>query len=316
VIEEVVDGTSASVSRRFSYAFVDSAGTVTPAGPAPYLDCVTAPPSRAVEQARALPWLADAEAKAVSWIIANQLPTFLAEVQPRRAAELAKTRERVSQRLKAEANRLGAEAIAAAAKEEAGQKPKESSASLTAKADDLDARRLKRLVELDRQAQMATTPPRILTAALVLPVAAVENDLPVDAPVHAVETKEVERRGVELVLRTERTLGRRPTEQAFTNPGYDVLSEQPDGQTLRIEVKARLAGAEDFFITHNEVMTSKNAGAQYRLALVTVDPAGPDHDQVRYLAEPFAGVELGGDADVTGLRCNWAKHWAKGRPAF
>jgi superfamily II DNA or RNA helicase len=316
VIEEIVDGTGTSVSRRFSYAFVDSAGTVTPAGPAPYLDCVTAPDSAAVEQARTLPWLADAEARAVSWIIANQLPTFLAEIQPRRAAELAKTRDRVSQRLKSEANRLGSEAIAASAKEDAGQKPKESSPSLMAKADDLDARRLKRLAELDRQAQMATVPPRILTAALVMPVAAVENDIPADAPLHAVETKDVERRGVELVLRTERALGRAPTEQAFNNPGYDVLSEQPDGQTLRIEVKARIAGSEDFFITHNEVMTSKNAGAQYRLALVAVDPAGPEHDQVRYLAEPFAGVELGGDADVTGLRCNWAKHWAKGQAPF
>lgn len=316
VIEEIVDGTDASVSRRFSYAFVDATGTVTPAGPAPYLDCVSAPESAGVAQGRALPWLADAEAKAVSWIIAHQLPAFLAEVAPRRTAELTKTRDRVDQRLKAEANRLAAEALAAGAKEDAGHKPKESADSLTAKADDLDARRRGRLAEIDRQAQMSSTPPRILTAALVLPVVAVEDDLPPDAPIHAVETKQVERRGVELVLRTERELGRAPTEQAFNNPGYDILSELPDGATLRIEVKARLAGAEDFHITHNEVITAKNAAGAYRLALVRVDPAGPEHDEVCYLDAPFTGIELGGGSDVTSLRCSWAKYWAKGQVPF
>ena len=43
VIEEVADATGESVARRFGYAYVDSFGTVTPAGPAPYLDCVAAP---------------------------------------------------------------------------------------------------------------------------------------------------------------------------------------------------------------------------------------------------------------------------------
>ena len=82
-----------SVARRFGYAYVDSFGTVTPAGPAPYLDCVAAPESAATEAARKLPWLADAEDRAMSWIITNQLPEYLAEVQPRRSAELAKARE-------------------------------------------------------------------------------------------------------------------------------------------------------------------------------------------------------------------------------
>ena len=41
---------------------------------------------------------------------------------------------------------------------------------------------------------------------------------------HAIETKEVERRGVELVLAAERALGRAPVEQAFNNPGFDILS--------------------------------------------------------------------------------------------
>ncbi|WP_460062111.1 DEAD/DEAH box helicase [Streptomyces sp. YKOK-I1] len=168
VVEEVVDATGASVARRFAYAYVDSRGTVRPAGPAPYLDCSEAPDRAAVDIACGLPWLADAEARATSWIIANRLPAYLAEVQPRRLAELARTRELVTRRLTSESERLRLDAAAASEKEHRGEKPKESSASLHRKADELEVRLRKRLALLDRQQLMSTKPPQILTAALVL----------------------------------------------------------------------------------------------------------------------------------------------------
>ena len=59
VVEEVVDGTGASIARRFGYAHVDAAGQVTAAGPAPYLDCVAAPDTPAVAAARKQSWLTD-----------------------------------------------------------------------------------------------------------------------------------------------------------------------------------------------------------------------------------------------------------------
>jgi superfamily II DNA or RNA helicase len=315
VLEEIVDATGASVFRRFGYAYIDETGAVTSAGPAPYLDCVAAPASPATESARRMPWLSNAEAKATSWIIAQQLPEYLAEVQPRRAAEIARVRAQVTGRLNHEINRLAGEAMAAGAKETAGEKPRESSESLTRKISDLEARLERRLGTLDKQAQMSTKPPRVLTSALVLPLALVDADVPASAPIHAVETKEVERRGVDLVLATERTLGRDPVEQPFTNPGFDVLSEDPEGEPIRIEVKARLAGADDFFVTHNEVLIGKNAVPRYRLALVRVHPDGPDHDEVRYVADPFSSIDLG-DSDVTGIRMGWDKSWQKGKSPF
>lgn len=311
VVEEVTDATGASVARRFGYAYVDSAGDVTPAGPAPYLDCVAAPDVPAVDTARTLPWLFDAESTAKSWIIAHQLPEYLAEVHPRRAAELEKTRDLVTKRLEGESERLLLEAAVAAEKEHAGEKPKESSESLNRKAVDLDYRLRRRLELLDQQALMSTKPPQILTAALVLPVAMVDGALPTGAPIHAKETKEVERRGVDLVMARERAIGRHPIEQAFNNKGFDILSTAPNGDTFRIEVKARIDGADDFFITHNEVMVGKNAVPRYRLALVRVDPRGPQYDEVRYLADPFANTELG-DFDATGVRGDWNKNWVKG----
>ncbi|EIV91755.1 helicase-related protein [Frankia sp. QA3] len=315
VVEEVADATGESVARRFGYAYVDSHGTVSPAGPAPYLDCVAAPASPATDAARALAWLAEAEDKATSWIIANRLPEYLAEIQPRRLAELTKARDLVTKRLTAESERLLFEAAIASENEQKGEKPKESAESLNRKAVELDLRLRQRLQLLDQQQLMSTKPPRLVTAALVLPVSLFEDELPPSAPMHAKATKEVERRGVDLVLARERELGRQPVEQAFNNPGFDILSTDADGDTYRLEVKARLDGATDFFVTHNEVMTGKNAAPRYRLALVKVDPRGASYDEVRYLDAPFATTDLG-DFDATGIRGNWPKMWAKGRTPF
>ncbi|MDF2468251.1 MAG: helicase domain protein [Rhodococcus erythropolis] len=315
VVEEVTDATGAAVSRRFGYAYVDSLGTVTPAGPAPYLDCVAAPDTPAVAAARQLPWLAEAEDRATSWIITTQLPEYLAEVQPRRSAELAKCRELVVKRLEGERDRMLLDAAVAAEKEQAGVKPKETAESLNRKAVELDARLRKRLDVLEKQASMSTKPPRIMTAAMVIPVGMLDHDLPASAPMHAKETKEVERRGVNLVMARETAVGRTPVEQSFNNKGFDILSTDANGDTYRIEVKARLDGATDFFVTHNEVMVGKNAVPRYRLALVKVDPRGPDYDDVRYLDNPFASTNLG-DFDATGVRGDWNKMWNKGTEPF
>jgi SNF2 family DNA or RNA helicase len=316
VVEEVVDGTGESIARRFGYAYVDPRGEVRPAGPAPYLDCVAAPRNAVVASVTKQAWLADAESRARTWIIGHQLKEYLAEVSPRRLAEVERTRGRVDQRLAHESNRLIGESMAAQEKERVGVKPKETSDSLMRKAQELIARRENRLAVLDQQAQLATKPPRIMTAALVLPLAMVDDEISPEAPIHAKETKAVERRGVELVLATERALGREPQEQAFNNPGYDILSIPGDGApSIRIEVKARIEGAEDFFVTHNEVITGKNAVPDYRLALVIVSKAGPEHDQVRYIADPFAGVGFG-DLDATGIRVGWVKTWTAGTAPF
>ena len=315
VLQEVRDATDASVARRFGYAYIDADGNVESAGPAPYLDCVAAPLTRAVIAARRWPWLADAEDRAASWIVANQMPQFLNEVKLRREAELQRVREQVDQRLGQERERLIGEAIAANEQERAGRKPRESHRNLMEKGVDIERRRVDRLELLDRQLEMQPTPPRVVTAALVLPLSAVQQEMPSDAPMHAIETKEVERRGVERVLAAERALGRLPIEQAFNNPGFDILSHRDGDDPIRIEVKARIAGAEDFFVTHNEVLTALNAAPRYRLALVRVDPRGPEHDDIRYVESPFDGFDPG-RFDATGHRGRWDSTWAQGREPF
>ncbi len=324
VEEEVVDGTGEIIARRFGHAYVSAAGRVCPAGPAPYLDCVAAPPGRDTTTALSAPWLAGAEQQATTWMIGHDLPAYLADTTARRRAELERTRALVRQRLTAEINRLYGEATVAQDSLVRGTTVKDSPEALTRKAEDLEQRLSDRLTTIDAQLHMTTKPPRLVMAALVLPYQEVSDQLPVEAPIHAVATKEVERRAVDLVMATERRLGRIPEEQAFNNPGFDIRSQLPDpvvvsddgaGRSLLIEVKGRLSGATDFSVTHREVNTGRNVAPAYRLALVDVSPDGPEHDQVRYLDNPFAHVELGG-LDVDRVAVKWAQTWAKGRPPF
>ena len=61
---------------------------------------------------------------------------------------------------------------------------------------------------------------------------------------------------------------------------------------MRIEVKGRIDGADTFTITKNEVVTAKNLGDDYRLALVSVSPLGAAQDRVRYVERPFDGTPV------------------------
>ncbi len=315
VIEEIADATETSVARRFGYAYIDERGDVQDAGPAPYLDCVAAPMTSEALAARSLAWLVEAEERAASWIIAEELPKFLDEVKLRREVELRRARKQVDQRLERERERLILEAMVAQEKEQAGEGSRESHASLMFKAAEMEGRRTARLAQIDRQLEMHARPPRVVTAALVLPLAAVQSEISTDAPMRALETKEIERRGIDRVLAAETALGREPVEQAFNNPGFDVLTHRDGEDPIRIEVKARLDGAEDFFVTHNEVLTALNSEPRYRLALVRVDPRGPEHDEVRYIESPFARFDAG-DFDATGHRGNWKTTWTRGRAPF
>ncbi|WP_047869760.1 helicase-related protein [Nocardiopsis sp. RV163] len=315
VVEEVTDGTGSVVDRRLGYSYVDEYGTVTPAGPAAYLDCAPAPDTAAVAAARRWTWMARARETAMSWIIGHRLPGYVNQVRPRREAELGRTRDLVTRRLRSESARLRADSDAARQRELCGEQPKESSESLARKATELDLRLQRRLGEIERQRHMSARPPRILTSALVLPAAMIEQDPAAGSLFGARETKEVERRGIDAVLAVERALGRTPHEQAFNNPGYDILSVQSGGEQIRIEVKARMEGARDFFVTHNEVLTARNAAPRYRLALVRVDARGAAYDEVRYLADPFATTDLGG-FEATGVLGDWGGAWAKARKPF
>jgi hypothetical protein len=226
-----------------------------------------------------------------------------------------RTRREVRARLLSEINYWDGRHAELLDQEAAGRQLKLRPETAERRARDLERRLRKRLADLDADAQLKAKPPVIAATALVLPQGLVDRLLGrrVGAvATYARDTAAVERRAVDAVLAAERSLGRTPEEMPHQNPGFDVRSTGPDG-SVHVEVKGRIAGAGEVVVTPNEVLTGKNLGDGYRLALVEVSPDGPGHDRVRYLVRPFDRTSTD-DLRISRYPFDWARMWAEGGP--
>ena len=319
--QEITDANDPArvVSKRFHFVEVGPDHQAGAAGPAPYLDYEpTRPDERdAVARAVADPWLAaGADEIGTAWAIERTLADHLRDVEAEVLPVVARARDQVRRRLTAEINYWDARHAELLDAEAAGRQLRIRPDTAHRRARDLERRLERRLAQLDADARLAARPPTVAGAALVLPQGLIDRLLGRrTAPVttYARDTAAVERRAVDAVLAAERTLGRDPHEMPHNNPGYDIRSTDATERVVWIEVKGRIAGADDFIITRNEVLAAKNLGDDYRLALVRVDPDGPSHDQVRYLTRPFDATGTD-DFTVTRFTVNWPARWAEGGP--
>ncbi len=312
VLNEVQDATGTTIAQRFGYVLADISGGITEAGIAPYLDYATPttprPPAELVE-------LADREASVTSWVIAHQLPAFAEQIVSRRTAEFERLATAVKQRLHNEIDRLRVQASDTDAAVAAGRRVRTSGDALRRRADELGARLDVRLERIEKQLRMNAVPPKVVSVALVLPTPVQVHGAPSADPE---ARKAVERRGIDAVLAAEYSLERGPSEQASNNPGFDILSTRPGEPSVRIEVKARIAGADTFVITRTEVLLALNAAPDHRLALVSVHPDGAHLDEVRYIGDVFAGAEPSwiNDFGLVSQTLSWSHYWDIGRAPF
>jgi hypothetical protein len=196
----------------------------------------------------------------------------------------------------------------------AGRSLKMKPETAQARARNLERRLDKRLADLDRDEELIARPPAISAAALVIPQGLLNKLLgvPETAPsTLARDTAETDRRAIAAVLAAERALGREPTQMPHNNPGYDIVSREPDGHLVFIEVKGRIEGAEEFWVSRTEALHGKNSGAGSRLAMVSVSTQDPRFDRVRYRVDPFRDLDFG-DFAATGVMGNWAREWERG----
>ena len=305
------------VSRRFAFVELQPDGAARLAGPAPYLDL--RPPSPEETAVLGPVVQADwpgprAEEAALAWAVQHAVPEHLAEVRQRTTDRVQRVRAAVVQRLDAEIQHWDYRAADLAEQVAAGKQPRMQPLRARDRADRLAARRTERLAELDREAALVARQPVVVGAALVVPEGLLARlGAPTAPPRHARETAEVERRAVDAVLAAERRLGREPTEMPHNNPGYDVVSRTPGGRSLFLEVKGRIAGAEDVTVTRNEVLHIENCGDHGVLALVSVSQDGPERDEVRYQYRPFEQNDMT-DMSTMKLVLAWQQRWSAARP--
>jgi len=312
-------GKRRTVSRRFEFVLLPEHGEPRPGGYAPYLDRRPATPdelTRLTPAIQRMGWLGGGlEERALDYGIDVLASAHLAEIRVRTLARVAKVKTAVNQRLTREITYWDHRASELQLQADAGRTPRMNPDRAAARADDLQRRKQTRLGELDREAQLAPLPPVVVGAALVIPAGLLTTLTPTEPPAAppapAIDTTVVERRAVDAVLDTEIRLGRTPIEQAHNNPGFDIRSTNPgNGNVTFIEVKGRIAGADTFTVTQNELRFAANIPDAYLLALVEVSPDGPDRDVVRYLHRPY-GSDVRLPFDTTATTLNWAAYWTR-----
>lgn len=318
------DGGRRIVSRRFQFASIRRGGVPEPAGYAPYVDYR---PMSDEEKSAVWPALAqlgwptlDTEKQALDYAIDQLAAKHTARVRSDTLARVERARRAVHARLTDAARYWAHRARDAQQRLDAGQRVRVKPESLFERSIELERRREDRLTELDREAQIASVPPRVVGAALVIPMGMIERLVsgqapptdPDTAPLHAMDRKEVERRAVDAVMAAEHQLrGRSAEEMPPNNPGFDIRSSTPNGTPLFIEVKGRISGADTFVVTQNELRFAANVPDSYILAMVDVSPNGAEHDEIRYLRQPY-GADLVLPFDAVAATLNWPNYFARG----
>jgi len=271
------------ISQKLQFVLLDQNGEARDGGSAPYLDYRPVTPEELglLEETLRAPWLEeDLERRAHGFAISQIVPRHLDEVRTRRLAEVNKVEREVKVRLTREINYWDSRAHRLREEERAGKDQRLNAQRAERTAETLADRLQKRLGELDRERQISALPPLARGGALIVPAGLLrrlakptpatgvaERDWSADPVARA----EIERLGMEAVMAAETGFGHAPRDISKENLGYDIESRAPDGTLRFIEVKGRVAGADDIILTQNEVRAALNSPTHWWLAVVEVD---------------------------------------------
>ncbi|HPY73771.1 MAG TPA: helicase-related protein, partial [Methanothrix sp.] len=288
------------VSKRMQFVEIDSSGEACNVGYAPYLDYM---PLDEGDRELILPvieaeeWLdADIEDKGFSYAAEHIVPEHLSEVRQRREELVDKTRSAVKERLTKEINYWDHRAHELKELELAGRvNARINSAKARQRADELESRLQRRMVELDRERQLSVLPPVVVGGALVVPIGLLrilKGEEVIEPDWNSTERDRVEMAAMKTVMDEERMLGYEPMDVSKEKKGYDIESRIPGTGKLRfIEVKGRAEGAETVTISTGEIRTGLNKPEDFILALVIVDgeKTTPYYVRVRDVFERVPG---------------------------
>jgi superfamily II DNA or RNA helicase len=305
------------VSKRFEFVLVTPDGRCEPAGPAPYLDLRPAIDEEwelVVPFGERLGSRQEIEDRAMALVVETSAAEHVAAVRAHVLPRLEKVRDEVRRRLSREIEYWDSRANYLQDQADAGKQPRMNPERARARAEELAARRTRRIAELEAEMQLASQAPVLAGIALVAPgglLARLRGDRPT-ASRDAEAIARIQHRAEQAVLAVERRLGNQPELLPHNNPGYDIRSTTPDGELRLIEVKGRIAGADTFSVTRTEILTGLNSPESFVLALVSVAAEGPDGDQVRYVSRPFTGAEAP-FFGTTSVTFGWIDLWNAGK---
>ncbi len=296
---EIKDGTGAVISKRFQFVRMNTDGTTADAGYAPHLDLLPFPEDKKylLKNIMAEPVFAqNFNERAIQTAIEKSVPEHYREVAEQKKSYVEKVRRLVHERLTTEINYQNG----LYAKQ--NQKGDKKNLVLTERRiADLNARLEARKALLDKQADIANQMPMLIGAALVVTKQQIDilehgmngsKDVPSDYGVDAQTRREIESIGMKAVTEIETKAGNTTRDVSKDNCGWDITStpasvggKVPDN--MLIEVKARVSSNDVITVTHNEYLAGLNKGKKYTLALVLVNGADHNVEEVWYWNNPF-----------------------------
>jgi len=146
------------------------------------------------------------------------------------------------------------------------------------KKEDLERKKQQLQREIEAEIHLYPTAPRILGAIKVIP------GKPHD---EMVSDEEIEQVGMRIAMEYERSNGRTPEDVSLQDLGYDIRSQDEEGNYRYIEVKAR-ARAGAVAITPNEWFMAQRLKDEYWLYVVINAESNP---RLYLIQNPFAKLE-------------------------
>ena len=292
------NGNRRIISKNIHFVELEENDIAHSAGYAPYLDyraLTTEEAGKMLPVITGKQWLkGNIEDFASGYAIANIIPEHFKSVKEHKLKMVEKVTKAVKERLTSEIQYWDFRAAELKAKEAAGKKnAKQNSAVAARRAEELQARLQKRLLELDAEKRISALPPVIVGGALIIPVGLLNQmkGQPVGEDVQQSRNcKEIELKAMAAVIKIEKELGCAPKDVSALKCGYDIESIIPeqlrkDGSFMKfIEVKGRVKGAATITVSKNEILTALNKPDEFILAVVEVDG---DLTKTVYLKAPF-----------------------------
>lgn len=308
----IVSGEKASVlSRRLQFVRLNAKGEASYAGWAPHLDL--APPTPAAlalaEKIKSESWLsADLEARATQFATTAVVEPHYEEVKARQIAAEDKLLAGVQASLTKAIAQYQKSFVKFTTEAKASGIPNSPAAAsaeqMRRKIDELKARLLQRLQEIEDRKNVISQAPRVLGGILVIPQGLLDRESGVQPSTYSVDAaarKHIERVAMKRVTEVEQALGNTVIDVSADKCGWDLTSRYPAPQNgepahedRHIEVKGRAKGATDVILTCNEISYAVNQGDKFILALVLVDgdkTEGPYYIRNIWTNELNFGVE-------------------------
>jgi hypothetical protein len=207
------------VSRQLQFIEIGSSGHAKNAGYAPYLDYRPAKPEELSVLSPVLDgheWLkSDLESQVVSYAIEELVPGHVKEVRSRREDLVSRTMAAVKDRLTKEINYWDHRANQLKDQELAGRtNARINSGKARQRADELQARLQRPMIELELERQISPLPPVAIGGAIVVPLGLLVKLMPQGGAWSEAATAETRRKSellaMKLVMDAERALGYEP----------------------------------------------------------------------------------------------------------